>query len=61
MQKSQLLLYEILDTLSFIKGVTSQRYEHLYPCLEDADPGECQNYDLELKIDEQLPLTDFPW
>ena len=28
---------------------------------EDADSGECQNYDLELKIDEQLPLSDFPW
>ena len=28
---------------------------------EDADPGECQNYDLELKVDENMPLTDFPW
>ena len=28
---------------------------------EDADVGECQHYDLELKIDENLPLTDFPW
>jgi hypothetical protein len=28
---------------------------------EDADPGECQAYDLEIKIEDQLPLTDFPW
>ena len=28
---------------------------------EDADPGESQNYDLELKVDDILPLTDFPW
>ncbi len=28
---------------------------------EDADPGECQHYNLELDIDENLPLTDFPW
>ena len=28
---------------------------------EDADVGECQNYDLDLKIDEKMGLTDFPW
>ena len=28
---------------------------------EDADVGECQNYDLELPIDEKMALTDFPW
>ena len=28
---------------------------------EDADVGECQEYNFELKIDDQLPLTDFPW
>ena len=28
---------------------------------EDADVGECQEYDLELTVDEDLPLTDFPW
>lgn len=28
---------------------------------EDADVGECQEYDLTLEIDERMPLTDFPW
>ena len=28
---------------------------------EDADVGECQEYNFELKIDDQLPLSDFPW
>ena len=28
---------------------------------EDATKGECQNYDLELPIDETMGLTDFPW
>ena len=28
---------------------------------EDAEPGECQGYDLELKVEDVLPLTDFPW
>ena len=28
---------------------------------EDADKGECQHYDVELPIDESMPLTDFPW
>jgi len=28
---------------------------------EDAEPGECQEYDLELKVEDVLPLTDFPW
>ena len=28
---------------------------------EDADVGECQEYDLTLQIDERMPLTDFPW
>ena len=28
---------------------------------EDAEVGECQAYDLELQVDDVLPLTDFPW
>ena len=28
---------------------------------EDADPGECQNYDLKLKVGESMPLTHYPW
>ena len=28
---------------------------------EDAEKGECQNYDLELPIDETMALTDYPW
>ena len=28
---------------------------------EDAETGECQNYDLELPIDEKMALTDYPW
>ena len=28
---------------------------------EDADPGECQNYDLTLKVDDSMPLTHYPW
>jgi len=28
---------------------------------EDADPGECQGYDLTLRVDENMPLTHYPW
>ena len=28
---------------------------------EDAETGECQAYDLELEVENVLPLTDFPW
>ena len=28
---------------------------------EDTDAGECEKYELELKIDEHLPLSNFPW
>ena len=28
---------------------------------EDAERGECQNYDMELPIDEKMALTDYPW
>ena len=34
------VMNEIMDTLSFIKGVTSQWYEHLYPCTKAFKDGE---------------------
>ena len=64
-QVTVLLVQEAIYTCNMGSKEESRKKERLVMSeaedKEDTSRGECQNYDLELPIDETMALTDFPW